>query len=167
MPQGRDSVDSLSKMAETLAGLFLILALSPLAALAGTKSPTLFIAEWVGYSNGVQANSGGTFRPDPGFKFFTVSELDVAVDNEPPPPPGDVVSLQFTATYEDGSTSTSGETGFFTAPQLFDIFPYAYWSPSLSGTSSGKRMKSLAYQVTESPASTAVVIFQGHGLETK
>jgi hypothetical protein len=62
------------------------------------------IAEWQGYSNGVDAGGVGEFVPDKGFTSLHVDELDLAF-NASGSPVDDVIILQFTATYKDGSTS--------------------------------------------------------------
>jgi len=127
------------------------------------------IAEWQGYSNGVDAGGVGEYVPDKGFTSLHVDELDLAF-NASGSPVDDVIILQFTATYKDGSTSTSGPTGFFQVggtDVLFKIYPYAEWVPIFPKAPNGRTMKSLTYQMTDAtPGEGSTVIIQAHGFET-
>jgi hypothetical protein len=73
------------------------------------------IAEWSGYSNGIEPGSGGVFKPGPCFAPLHIDSVDIALNGNSQNQfgPGEVAVFEFVATYPDGSTATSGETGFF------------------------------------------------------
>src|SRR5580704_10573249 len=111
------------------------------------------IAEWSGYSNGIEPGFGGVFKPGPCFALLHIDSVDIALNGNSQNQfgPGEDTVFEFVATYADGSTATSGYTGFFAQPQLFDILPHAYWLPQISPSTgqaslpNGKRMTSIRY----------------------
>lgn len=121
--------------------------------------------EWCAYSNGISPGYGGTFKPDKGYTYIHVDDIDVALNG--PLASGEAVYLMFTATYEDGTIASSGGTAYMDKPQLFEILPKVYWSLT---TLNGKRMKSLSYQVFDAngppSGSTATAIISATGTET-
>jgi hypothetical protein len=134
------------------------------------------ISEWSGYSNGIEPGFSGVFKPGPCFAILHIDSVDIALNGNSQNQFGfgEVAVFEFVATYADGSRATSGETGFFPRPQLFDILPHAYWLPQMSSSTgqvslpNGKRMTSLSYSfftVNAPPVDPATAIIQATGFE--
>jgi hypothetical protein len=131
------------------------------------SDPISSIAEWQSYTNGLEPGSSGTFAPDSGFTLFHVDEIEYLINGDGVP--GSTISVTFTATYTDGSTSTSGSVGFFNGEVdtiVPTMFPYTYWVPLEPKSPNGRRMKSLSYLVGD-PVGHPTLIMQAHGFETK